>query len=74
MGERHKEEGKVKMDFPHSMATLVLLLLLASYVKAHVGLFYIRKYGAIPNWRYNHGKVKSSFNNWKHYFICKAHN
>ncbi|KAL5149750.1 Polygalacturonase [Glycine soja] len=37
------------MDFPHSMATLVLLLLLASYVKAHVGLFYIRKYGAIPN-------------------------
>ncbi|KAL5128051.1 Polygalacturonase [Glycine soja] len=39
----------MKMVFPHSMVTIALVLMLASYVKAHVGLFDIRKYGAIPN-------------------------
>ncbi|KAG4963228.1 hypothetical protein JHK82_039900 [Glycine max] len=48
-GRKHKEEGKMKMVFPHSMVTIALVLMLASYVKAHVGLFDIRKYGAIPN-------------------------
>lgn len=37
------------MSFSHSMATLALLLLLASYVKAQASLFDIRKYGVVPN-------------------------
>ncbi|KAJ1381115.1 Pectin lyase fold/virulence factor [Sesbania bispinosa] len=47
--QRHKQQGKIKMDMQLRMIKFALLLLLASYVKAQSGVFDVTKYGATPN-------------------------